>query len=69
MVSHVDWRSSVSLVGTVIKYLALAMVVPLVVSIVYAEDVWVFVVSMAIAVLIGMALEQLSLLLGPFLAQ
>jgi len=60
MVSHVDWRSSVSLVGTVIKYLALAMVVPLVVSIVYAEDVWVFVVSMAIAVLIGMALEQLE---------
>jgi trk system potassium uptake protein TrkH len=57
---RVRWRTSLSLVGTVVKYLAVAMVVPLVVAVIYREDIWVFVVSMLLAVGIGVALERLD---------
>jgi trk system potassium uptake protein TrkH len=43
-----------------VKYLALTMVVPLVVAIVYREEVWVFAVSIPVVVLIGLALERLD---------
>ncbi len=55
-----DWRAAISLVGTVVKYLAVAMLIPLFVGIVYREDVWVFVVSIVITVAIGVALERLD---------
>jgi len=57
---YVDWRTSVAFTGTVIKWLAAAMLVPLVTSLVYGEDTIVFLVSMAIAVAVGFALERLS---------
>ncbi|MFT4884224.1 MAG: trk system potassium uptake protein TrkH [Natronomonas sp.] len=57
---RVRWRTSLSLVGTVIKYLAIAMLIPLVVSLIYWEDIWVFVVSIALTVSIGFSLEQLD---------
>jgi trk system potassium uptake protein TrkH len=57
---RVDLRASVSLLGTIIKYLAATMVIPLAVAVVYMEDVWVFVVSIAIAVAIGVGLERLD---------
>ena len=57
---HVDWRASLSLVGTVVRYLALTMVVPLLVAVVYAEDVGVFVASIAIALLFARGLERLD---------
>ncbi|MFC4438014.1 MULTISPECIES: TrkH family potassium uptake protein [Natrialbaceae] len=57
---RVDWRAGVSLVGTVIKYLALTMFVPLTVAVIYWEDVWVFVASILIAVAIGLSLERLD---------
>jgi trk system potassium uptake protein TrkH len=60
VVTYVDWRQSVALTGTVIKWLAVAMVVPLVTSLVYGEDTLVFLASMAIAVTVGFALEQLD---------
>jgi len=60
MAIHVDWRHSVALTGTVIKWLAVAMLVPLITSLVYGEDTLVFLASMAIAVGIGLALEQLD---------
>ena len=60
MVTYVDWRQSVALTGTVIKWLAVAMVVPLVTSLVYGEDTLVFLASMAIAVVVGFGLEQLG---------
>jgi trk system potassium uptake protein TrkH len=43
-----------------VKYLAVAMLIPLFVGIVYREDVWVFVVSIVITVAIGVALERLD---------
>ncbi|MXR51098.1 TrkH family potassium uptake protein [Halovenus sp. WSH3] len=60
MVTYVDWRQSVALTGTVIKWLAVAMVVPLITSLVYGEDTLVFLASMAVAVAVGTALEQLD---------
>lgn len=55
---QVDWRATLSLLGTVIKYLALSMLIPLVVAIIYREDIWVFVVSIIITVSVGLLLER-----------
>jgi trk system potassium uptake protein TrkH len=57
---RVDWRQSVALTGTVIKYLAVAMLVPLGISFVYGEDTAVFLISIAVAIILGIALEQVS---------
>jgi trk system potassium uptake protein TrkH len=57
---YVDWRTSFALTGTVIKWLAAAMVIPLLTSLFYGEDTMVFLVSMGVTVLVGVALEQLS---------
>jgi len=57
---YVDWRTSFALTGTVIKWLAVAMIIPLLTSLIYGEDTVVFLASMAITVLVGLVLEQLS---------
>jgi len=57
---RLDWYASLSLVGTVIKYLAATMLVPLIVAVVYTEDVWVFAASIAIGLAVGVGLEQLD---------
>ncbi|MEF8779937.1 MAG: TrkH family potassium uptake protein [Haloferacaceae archaeon] len=56
----VDWRTSVALTGTAVKYLSGTMLVPLAVAFVYGDDVVVFLASIAFALGIGVALEQLS---------
>ncbi len=55
-----EWRASVGLLGTVLKFLSLTMLVPLVVAVVYGEDVWVFLVSMGLIVSLGVALERVE---------
>ena len=76
MTVRVDWRKSVALVGTVVKYLAATMLLPLAVSLVYeenavggigpstpgfvGEDTLVFLAAMAITVGVGLALERLD---------
>ncbi|WP_276298860.1 TrkH family potassium uptake protein [Halorussus lipolyticus] len=57
---RVDWRASCSLVGTVVKWLAVAMVFPLVLAIFYGDGVTTFLASMALAVAVGWSLEQLD---------
>jgi trk system potassium uptake protein TrkH len=57
---YVDWRTSIALTGTVIKWLAVAMVIPLLTALLYGEGTGVFIASMAIAVVVGVVLEQLS---------
>jgi trk system potassium uptake protein TrkH len=57
---RVDWRASCSLVGTVVKWLAVAMAFPLAVGLFYREGVVTFVATMALAVTIGWSLEQLD---------
>ncbi|WP_306058850.1 TrkH family potassium uptake protein [Natronococcus wangiae] len=60
MTWRIDWQASVSLVGTVVKYLALTMLIPLAVALIYREDIWVFVASILFTVAIGLSLEQLE---------
>jgi trk system potassium uptake protein TrkH len=57
---RVNWRQSVGFTGTVIKYLAVAMLIPLAVSLIYGEDVGTFLLSIGSTVVIGFALEQLN---------
>jgi len=57
---RVDLRATGAFLGAVVKYLALAMLVPLVVAVVYGEDIVVFLVSIGLAVAVGLALEQLD---------
>jgi trk system potassium uptake protein TrkH len=57
---HVDWRPPVSLVGTVLKYLAVPMVFPLLVAVVYGEDIGVFVAGIAVTVVLGVVLERVD---------
>ena len=55
-----NWKASVGLLGVGIKYLAVTMLVPLVVALVYGEDVWVFLASMALVAGIGFAVERVD---------
>ncbi|WP_254768820.1 TrkH family potassium uptake protein [Salinilacihabitans rarus] len=57
---RVNWRASVALTGTVLKYLSLTLFVPLAVGLVYGEDVLVFAVSIVLTVGVGAALERLE---------
>jgi trk system potassium uptake protein TrkH len=57
---HVDWRASLALVGTVVKYMAVALLFPLVLAAYYGRDVPAFALTAAFAVLAGLALERLD---------
>ena len=60
MTRTIDTRATLSYTGSIVKYLSAAMVVPLVVALIYGEDVLTFAVSMAIGVAIGAGLERLD---------
>ncbi|WP_114579301.1 TrkH family potassium uptake protein [Saliphagus sp. LR7] len=55
----VDWKQSVALTGTVLKYLALPLCIPLVISLLYREGILPFILTIIITVGVGTALEQL----------
>jgi trk system potassium uptake protein TrkH len=55
---RVNWRQSVALTGTVVKYLAVTMLLPLGVSLLYGEDTLAFLVSIAVVAAIGVTLER-----------
>jgi len=55
---RVNWRQSVAFTGTVIKYLAVAMLLPLAISLLYREDIVVFLLSIGVTVVVGVALER-----------
>jgi len=57
---RVDWRASVSLVGTVVKYLAVALVLPLSVAAWYGEGLITFGATILVAVTVGTAMERLD---------
>ena len=57
---HVEYRTSLSLVGSVIKYLSIPLTFPLAVAIVYGESVLPFVVTIAVAIVAGSAIERLD---------
>jgi len=56
---HVDWRASLSLVGTVLKYLAVPLAFPLVLAVYYGDGVLAFGATIIVTVTIGTALERL----------
>ncbi|ELZ53789.1 MULTISPECIES: TrkH family potassium uptake protein [Halorubrum] len=56
----VNWKASVGLLGVGIKYLALTMLVPLTVAVAYGEDIWVFLVSLALVAALGLAVERVD---------
>jgi trk system potassium uptake protein TrkH len=60
MALRVNWRQSVAFTGTVIKYLAVTMLLPLALSVVYGRDTVTFLASIVITVAIGFALEGLD---------
>ncbi|MFC6725101.1 TrkH family potassium uptake protein [Halobium palmae] len=57
---RVDYRASLSLVGSVLKYLTVPLLVPVVVALLYGETVVPFVVTMALTFAAGVGLERLD---------
>ena len=57
---YVEYRTSLSLVGSVVKYLSVPLTFPLAVAILYRESVLPFVVAIAVAIVAGSALERLD---------
>lgn len=60
MVFRVDWRSGLSFTGTVVKWLSVPLILPLIISFVYGEDIHTFVFTAALVFVIGWLLERLS---------
>ncbi|SIS10702.1 TrkH family potassium uptake protein [Natronorubrum thiooxidans] len=60
MTIRVDWRSSCSLAGTVLKWLAVPLAVPLVLAILDGDAPLPFVAAVATTIVVGVALERLS---------
>jgi trk system potassium uptake protein TrkH len=57
---RVDYRASLSLVGTVLKYLSVPLLVPLAIALFYGETVVPFVLTIALTTVVGVWLERLS---------
>jgi trk system potassium uptake protein TrkH len=57
---RVDWRASVSLVGTVLKYLSLPLVFPLAVAVYYGQGATTFVPVILGTLVVGFGLERLD---------
>ena len=57
---RVDYRASLSLVGSVLKYLAVPLLIPLVTALVYGETILPFVVTILVTVGVGVGLERLD---------
>ncbi|GAD51512.1 potassium uptake protein TrkH [Halarchaeum acidiphilum MH1-52-1] len=58
---RVDWRASLALVGSVLKYLAVPLCVPLAIALYYGDGGLVaFVATIAVTLALGLALERLD---------
>ncbi|AXR76725.1 TrkH family potassium uptake protein [Natrarchaeobaculum sulfurireducens] len=57
---RVDWRSSCSLTGTVLKWLAVPLAVPLGLAVLDGDDPVPFLVAISVTVAVGLTLERLS---------
>jgi len=60
MTRTIDSRATLSYVGSVVKYLSAAMILPLLTAVIYGEDVWVFAAAMATGIALGTALERVD---------
>ena len=59
MTVRVDWRASVSLVGSVLKYLAVPLCLPLLVAVYYGDGITTFLPVVAITAVLGVGLERI----------
>jgi trk system potassium uptake protein TrkH len=57
---RVDYRASLSLVGTVLRYLAIPLVLPTLVALYYGETVAPFLITIALTLSLGSGLERLE---------
>lgn len=57
---HVDWRKSFALTGTVIKFLSVALLVPLLLAIIYGGDMVTFILTIVVTLIGGAGLERLD---------
>ncbi|QCC49885.1 TrkH family potassium uptake protein [Halapricum salinum] len=57
---RVNWRASLSLVGTVIKYLSVPLLLPLLTGVYYGEGIVPFVATIAAVLVVGFGLERLD---------
>ncbi|QSG05935.1 TrkH family potassium uptake protein [Halapricum desulfuricans] len=57
---RVDWRASLSLVGSVLKYLSVPLLFPLLVGLRYGEGIVPFVATIAVVFAVGAGLERLD---------
>ena len=57
---RVDYRASLSLVGSVLKYLAVPLLIPIVTALAYGETILPFVVTILVTVALGVGLERLE---------
>ncbi len=57
---RVDWRASLSLVGTVLKYLAVPLVLPLLAGLYYGDGIATFGAVIVLTVFVGYGLERLD---------
>ncbi len=57
---YVDWRAALALVGTVLKFLAVPLVLPLLLSVYYGDGAVAFGVTIAVALTLGTGLERLD---------
>ena len=57
---HVDWRASLGLVGTVLKYLAVPLLFPLALALYYGDGVVGFGATIVVTVALGTGLEWVS---------
>ncbi|WP_312912490.1 TrkH family potassium uptake protein [Natronosalvus caseinilyticus] len=56
---RVDWRAGLSLVGTILAFLSLFFVLPIVTALAYdGQDLWVFVTTMVVTAGFGLTLRQ-----------
>ncbi len=60
MTLRVEYRASLSLVGTVLKYLTVSLAVPIVVALVYRESIVPFLVTAIVSLGFGTGLERLD---------
>ena len=59
MKTRVDWRTSLGLVGTIVKWLAVPLLFPLGVALFYGEPLGPFLVAIASCLVLGLSLERL----------
>lgn len=57
---RVDWRASVGLVGSILKWLAVPLAFPLALAVLYGESTAPFLATIALTLLVGEGLERLS---------